>query len=91
MNVRAKFFCSRKSENQAYPNTAKYAVVELSPATGQGNESWSKYTPSGNIEMTINNPVALAAFVIGQSYFVDFTPAEVPGPAPAPVGQPQVD
>ena len=78
MNVRAKFFCGRKSEDQAYPNTAKYNVVELSPASGKGNEDWSAATPNGKIEMTINNPTALAAFEVGKSYFVDFTPAEVP-------------
>lgn len=49
--------------------------VELQPVYGAGNENWSKYTPSGSIKLTINNPAALEEFNIGELYYVDFTPA----------------
>jgi hypothetical protein len=39
------------------------------------NKSWSKYTPNGNLSMTITNQAAIDAFELGKSYFVDFTPA----------------
>lgn len=43
---------------------------------GKANESWSKHTPSGKIEMNITNPDAIDAFDVGKAYFVDFTPVE---------------
>jgi hypothetical protein len=43
---------------------------------GKDNESWSKYTPSGKIEMSITNPAAIDKLEKGKAYFVDFTPVE---------------
>lgn len=39
------------------------------------NESWSKYTPSGNIEINITNPEAYNQFTVGKSYYINFTEA----------------
>lgn len=33
-------------------------------------------TPTGHIEMVVNNPVALEQLTIGKSFYVDFTPCE---------------
>lgn len=49
--------------------------VKLSAVTDEGNKSWAKYTPSGSIELQIDNPDAYDAFELGQHYFVDFTKA----------------
>lgn len=73
--VRAKFRCvaTNKSDYGAGPQD----TVILQPVTsGQGNESWSKWTPAGKLEMTITNPEAVAKFELGKSYFLDFTPAD---------------
>jgi len=43
--------------------------------------SFQKATPSGHAEFQIDNPKAAEQLVIGQSYYVDFTP--VPPPASA--------
>lgn len=67
MTVRAKFTCLAKSDSG----------VSFQPVTsGPGNESWSKWTPSGRLDMHITNPDALAQFEAGKSYFLDFTPAD---------------
>ena len=78
--VRAKFFV--KSINHLYPNSAKEVCAEIKLAPvygsfgdGKDNESWSKYTPSGEISMMITNPGAIEKFDLGKSYYVDFTPA----------------
>ena len=34
----------------------------------------AKYTPSGAITMTIDNPEALDQFKVGDEFYVDFTP-----------------
>ena len=39
------------------------------------NESWNLSTPSGSLEMTICNPLAMGKLEVGKSYFLDFTPA----------------
>lgn len=82
MNVRAKFFVS-EIKHLATPGSEQTAQVVLSPVYGsygdgkdEENKQWSKYTPCGKIEMTITNPAAVAAFEVGQPYFVDFTPAK---------------
>jgi len=57
----------------AFGETVKLnAVVDGS----EENKSFSNYTPSATLSMTIDNPAAIGAFVPGKSYYVDFTPAE---------------
>lgn len=46
------------------------------PADGEieENAKYHKYTPSGKIEMTIDNPAAQMQFALGEYYYLDFTP-----------------
>ena len=44
-------------------------------AAGTSNGEWSKYTPSANFEIHINNPDAFGKLSAGHEFFVDFTPA----------------
>ena len=76
--VRAKFYVQEvRFVHQQDPN-ACCAIVKLAAVygNGKGNEDWSKWTPQGSVEMTITNPDAVAAFELGASYFLEFTPAE---------------
>lgn len=43
---------------------------------GTANGDWSKWTPSANFEIHINNPEAFGKLSAGHEFFVDFTPAE---------------
>jgi hypothetical protein len=43
---------------------------------GTDNAQWSKWTPSANFEITINNPEAFNKLSSGHEFYVDFTPAE---------------
>ncbi len=72
--VQAKFRCttlSLKASPYGAPNTTPGGFVALTPVSGPGNEDWSKYTPSGSLEMQIDNQPALAQFEIGQDYLVE--------------------
>jgi hypothetical protein len=40
------------------------------------DQSYSKATPTGRIEMQVDNPAALKQFELGKAYYLDFTPAE---------------
>lgn len=80
MTVRAKFFV--KGINHMHTGANAFAAeVSLAPVfgsygDGKINESWSKYTPSGEIKMMITNMDAVAQFEVGKCYYVDFTPAD---------------
>lgn len=79
--VRAKMRCTEKinrcsSASYGPPSPMDSTHVKLAPVTGPGNDEWSKWTPSGSIEMHINNPAAVEKFEVGKDYFVDFTPVE---------------
>lgn len=81
MTVRAKFVCL-SVQHAPTQQSEPYAQVTLVPVwEGYGggvagdNKSWSKWTPSGEIKMSITNPDAIEKFEVGKLYDVDFTPA----------------
>lgn len=45
------------------------------------DQRFQKATPTGSIEMQIDNPAAVEQFALGKTYYADFTPAEVAVPA----------
>ena len=78
--VRAMFFVS-EVKHAATPGSEPYATITMSPVfgtygDGKDNESWSKYTPSGKIEMSVTNAAAIALFEPGKAYFIDISSAE---------------
>lgn len=46
---------------------------------GSANREWSKWTPSGNFQLTVSNPELFGKIRAGQEYYVDFTLAEQEG------------
>jgi len=43
---------------------------------GSPNADWSKWTPSANFDIYINNPAAFGKLSSGHEFFVDFTPCK---------------
>lgn len=76
MNVRAKFICHTIQNVMTTNPGEAVAVLTFVPVYGEANKDWSKYTPQGKLEITITNPPAIAAFDLGKSYYLDFTPAD---------------
>ena len=79
MPIRAKFRCVRKIQSTSAYGSEKpveQEEVELRPVTGPGNEEWSKWTPGGQLQMQISNPVAIAQLEVGKDYFIDITPVQ---------------
>jgi hypothetical protein len=71
MTVRAKFFVQEIAQT-TWGGRVKLQVV----SRGNDNKEWASATPSGSIEMTIRNDLALDQFIApGEEFFVDFTPA----------------
>lgn len=80
MSVRAKFFVS-KIEEYASPVGSKKVFLSavMNGKDGKAceeNKSFAKYTPSGELFMMIDNPVAAEQFKAGQEFYIDFTRAE---------------
>jgi hypothetical protein len=76
MKVRAKFNCVSIIHLATNSPGEIAANLLFHPAYGEANKNWSKYTPNGKLEITITNPDAIAAFELGKSYYLDFTPAD---------------
>lgn len=74
MNVRAKFKCQSVTDHAGGMRIAKLTAVCADEVPE--NQRYHRYTPSGSIEISIDNPSAAAEFVPGKSYYLDFTLAD---------------
>lgn len=73
MTVRAKFYVKSKT---ARGNDREVLLEPVSsPDPNHENSAFWDATPSGSIEMYINNREAADQFVVGEEYYVDFSPA----------------
>lgn len=59
-------------------NLAFFPVTEK-PFDQDGNSednTFSKWTPSGKVELAVTNPNLIGKFTVGEKYYVDFTKAD---------------
>ncbi len=73
--VRAKFVCTGITDSPEYQNKS----VSFSPVINGSdeNKSFSKYTPSGSLHLSISYETeAINFFEQGKEYYLDFTAAE---------------
>lgn len=73
--VRAKFQMNSLTTYSGTYKTVTFTAV--SDTTTEENKRFTKYTPSGTLTMSIDNPLAVEQFELGKYYYVDFNPAEV--------------
>lgn len=77
--VRAKFAVTQIIKTVVAANYPEQVKIVLEPRYDQKlaeDVSFCKATPSGRMEMTIDNPIAIERMPIGQQFYVDFTPVE---------------
>ncbi len=77
--VRAKFAVTQIIKTVVAPNYPEQVKIVLEPRYDQKvaeDVSFCKATPSGRMEMTIDNPIAIERMPIGQQFYVDFTPVD---------------
>lgn len=71
-SVRAKFVVDSITQHRG----GKSVVLVPVTSGSDENKSFWKYTPSGKLEMFMNEGVEAAdAFAVGQEYYLDFTQA----------------
>ena len=82
MTVRAMFYVKEISHRATGDAASVNVEVQMGAAFGsylkglpEGNGDWSKYTPSGDLQITITNPAAIEQFEVGEVYELTFTKA----------------
>ena len=70
--VRAKF------KVDSIEQTPNGFTIKATPVIGgsEENKEFFRYTPSGSLTLATINEAAAKQFVAGQSFYLDFTPAE---------------
>lgn len=80
MSVRAKFAVTEVQTRVWGPGPGgKTSKVILEPRYDDAipeDQRFQQATPSGRIEMQIDNPAAVEQLVPGKQFYVDFTPIE---------------
>lgn len=80
MNImRAKMrLTAEKIYADSVASGAKVYTFQAQYSDSKEDNSFAKYTPSAKFEMTIDNPEVQAQLKLGETYYVDFTPASFP-------------
>lgn len=79
MILRCKMRVNDVLQRRDNDGTVSQEIVTLCAvygAEGTENAKWSKWTPSADFKIFINNPEAMNKLSSGHEYFVDFTPAQ---------------
>lgn len=81
MSVSARFYVAKITKNAgSFGNHLNVTLLPVTRKTGD-NIDWSKYTPSGSIEMTVSSEAGAYDWfesMIGKDVAISFSPAEDP-------------
>ena len=82
MSVQSMFYVKEINHRATGQPEQVNVEVKLAAAFGsylnglpEGNSDWSKWTPAGELSMTITNPAAVDQFEIGSVYRLTFDKA----------------
>lgn len=81
MSVRAKFYVQEITRRAYNPDAIDVKLAAV--CRGEDNKAWASATPNGSMTMSILNGAASEQFVLGDEFYLDFTPA--------PKGEPGMD
>ena len=71
--LRAKFRCDKVEKHSGEMIGATLSAVTDG---SEENNDFNKHTPSGTVEMWVDNPKAEGFFKEGEEYYLDFSKAE---------------
>jgi hypothetical protein len=77
MSVRAKMQLTSITENSWGAGKSLKFTASYSPEVPE-DQRYAKATPSGSLEMLVDNPSALEQFKLGEFYYLDFAPVPKP-------------
>lgn len=73
--VRAKFRVS-SVEDFGVSRTINMKAVSPGPGEIGENERYHRYTPFGELKITVDNPAAAVQFMPEEEFYLDFTPVK---------------
>ena len=73
--VRGKFTLQSVTKH-SYGNAQTFKFFAVHDTVTEENRKFAKYTPSGTLQITVDNPPAQEFFELGKTYYLDFTKAE---------------
>lgn len=76
--MRAKFRVTKVTKTSDTSEQLEMMAVSSTPFDGDGkseDNDFARWTPSGQLTMTINNPALIGHYKEGDAYYIDFTPA----------------
>lgn len=71
--VRAKFRLQSITSSASYSGQ-QFVFNAIGDYGIPENERYHRYTPSGELKITVDNPPAQEQFSLGKDYYLDFTP-----------------
>jgi hypothetical protein len=78
--MRAKMQVQSVTKQGETQESISMSAVTGNKAYGPQGESedntYARYTPSGSLSLTINNPALVGKFSVGQKFYLDFTEAK---------------
>ena len=74
--IRAKFVLSEETRVNWNSDARKLVFSAQYDQNTPEDQRYSKATPTGRLEMQVDNPAALEQFQLGKAYYIDFTPVE---------------
>ena len=72
--TRCKFEVMAKHEHKAHDGSDFKIDLQAVTNGSEENDSFFKYTPSGQLSLGIVNQETADQFVIGEEYYIDITP-----------------
>lgn len=75
--MRAKMKLSKVERHETCETLTFNAVAKASAYPPDGydeDNTYAKYSPSGELKLTVANPALLGKFNPGETYYLDFTP-----------------
>lgn len=79
--LRAKMSVSEVTRTMARDGSVEYEQVALSAVYAEEgpNAQWTRWTPSADFNIRIDNPNAIGKLSSGHEYYVDFVPVPAEG------------
>jgi hypothetical protein len=74
MTVRAKFTVAEIHRFHTYPQAARVVMQPIYDTSIPEDQRFCEATPTGSLEMVVNNPAAIEQLQLGASFYLDFTP-----------------
>lgn len=73
--VRAKFKLTSITAHDGNGDARSFTFYPVQDDGIPENQSFNKWTPSGELKIYVTNPQVIQEWKLGDSYYLDFTPA----------------